>query len=120
VVGVNKRAKGELGERIAAAFLALKGYDILEKNLRYARREIDILARDRGALVAVEVKLRRGGRFGKAVEAVDGRKLARVRLALEGVSAAWGTRLNPRIDVVAIDFEDDMSSMVVNHLEGVY
>ncbi len=119
-MGVNTRAKGELGERIAEAFLVLKGYDILEKNLRYAGREIDILARDRGALVAVEVKLRRGGRFGKAVEAVDGRKLARVRLALEGVAASGGTRLIPRIDVVAIDFEDDMSSMVVNHFESVY
>ena len=66
MVGMNKRAVGELGERIASAFLAVKGYEILEKNIRYARREIDILARDGGTLVAVEVKLRRGRRFGKA------------------------------------------------------
>lgn len=116
---MNKRARGILGERIASAFLAVKGFEILETNFRYARREIDILARDGDSLVAVEVKLRRGSRYGTAAQAIDERKLGRVKLALEGVVASWGTRLAPRIDVVAIDFEDDMTSMVVNHLKGV-
>jgi putative endonuclease len=117
---VNTRARGELGERIASAFLAVKGFEILETNVRYARREIDILARDGDSLVAVEVKLRRGSRFGTAAQAVDAKKLGRLRLALEGIVAAWGTRLVPRIDVVAIDFDDDLAAMVVNHLKGVY
>jgi putative endonuclease len=117
---MNKRAVGELGERIASGFLAVKGYEVLEKNIRYARREIDILARDGNSLVAVEVKLRRGRNFGKAAEAVDSRKLGRVRLALEGVVASRKTRLSPRVDVVAIDFSDDMATMVVEHLIGVY
>lgn len=120
VIEVNKRVTGELGERIATAFLALKGYQILQKNLRYARREIDILARDGNALVAVEVKLRRGRRFGKAAEAVDARKLGRVKLALEGIVAGRNITLVPRIDVVAIDFGDNMKSMVVDHFIGVY
>jgi putative endonuclease len=120
VVVVHKRATGELGERIASAFLAVKGYEILQKNVRYARREIDILARDGGALVAVEVKLRRGRGFGTAAQAIDARKLRRVKLALEGVVADRGTRLAPRVDVVAIDFDEDMASMVVSHLIGVY
>lgn len=117
---VNKRAVGELGERIASAFLVVKGYEIVHKNVRWARREIDILARDGNALVAVEVKLRRGSRFGTAAEAVDARKLGRVRVALEGIVAGWDAPLVPRIDVVAIDFGEDMASMVVNHLIGVY
>jgi len=120
VVVVNKRVTGELGERIASAFLAVKGYEILKKNVRYARREIDILARDGGTLVAVEVKLRRNRRYGSAAQAIDARKLRRVSQALEGVVAAWGTRLVPRIDVVAIDFKDDLSSMVVDHIINVY
>ena len=120
MVGMNRRAAGELGERIASGFLAVKGYQILDKNIRYARREIDILARTGDTLVAVEVKLRRGSRFGKAAEAVDSRKLGRVRLALEGVAASRRTRLSARVDVVAIDFSDDMATMVVEHLIGVY
>lgn len=118
-VRANRRAVGDLGERIASAFLALKGYEILRTKVRYAGREIDILARDGDALVAVEVKLRRGRRFGRAAEAVDARKLGRVRVALEGIAAAWDTPLAPRIDVVAIDFSEGMVSMAVDHLIGV-
>jgi putative endonuclease len=118
VVVVNRRARGELGEAIASAFLAVKGYTILDKNVRYARREIDILVVRADVLVAVEVKLRRGTRYGSAAEAVDGRKLARIRVALEGISRAAGAHQRARIDVVAIDFEEDMSSMVVRHIEG--
>jgi putative endonuclease len=119
VVVVNNRARGELGEAIASAFLAVKGYIILDKNVRYARREIDIVARISNVLVAVEVKLRMGTRYGSAAEAIDGRKLARLTVALEGISRTAWKGLTPRIDVVAIDFKDDMSSMVVKHIEGV-
>ena len=117
---MDNRALGELGERIATAFLSIKGFRILGKNVRYARREIDILARDGGALVAVEVKLRIGRRFGRAVQAIDTRKLARIKVAIEGIAAGRDQRLVPRIDVVTVDIEEDMSSMVVNHLESVY
>ncbi len=79
---MNKRAVGELGERIASAFLAVKGYEILEKNIRYARREIDILARDGGTLVAVEVKLRRGRKLGHTPADTAERLHVPVKLAL--------------------------------------
>ena len=118
VVAVNRRARGELGEDIASAFLAVKGYTILDKNVRYARRAIDILATRLNVLVAVEVKLRIGNRYGSAAEAIDNRKLARVSVALEGISRTMGAHLAVRIDVVAIDFEENMSSMVVRHIEG--
>jgi putative endonuclease len=111
---------GELGERIASAFLAVKGYEILQNNVRYARREIDIVAREGGTLVAVEVKLRRGRRYGAAAEAVDRRKIGRVRVALQGILNSSQTDLIPRIDVIAIDIDDDLSGLVLNHIEGVY
>jgi len=120
VVVMNRRRIGELGERIASGFLAVKGYEILQSNYRFARREIDIVARDGGSLVAVEVKLRRGRRFGTAAEAVDRKKIGRIRMALEGILNSSDTNLAPRIDVIAIDFKDDLSGMVLNHIEGVY
>ncbi len=51
--------KGRKGEEEAARFLIAKGYDILEKNWRYGRKEIDIIALDRDRTVFVEVKSRR-------------------------------------------------------------
>lgn len=117
---MNRRKIGELGEQIAAAFLAVKGYEVLQSNFRYARREIDIVARDADTLVAVEVKLRRGRRFGTAVEAVDRKKLDRVRLALNGVLGSAQTKLRSRVDVIAIDIDENLKTLVLNHIEGVY
>jgi len=111
---------GDLGERIAETFLVLKGYDILRRNFRYAGREIDLLVRKDGELVAVEVKLRRGSRFGRAAESIDRRKLARIRVALEGALAGTRSTLRPRIDAILIEFEEGLSEMVVRHIEAVY
>jgi putative endonuclease len=117
VAAVSTRESGSLGERIAAEFLRLKGFQVIEANARFARREIDILARDGAYLVAVEVKLRRGRGFGIAAEAIDGRKLARIQTALLGF--ARESRLSPRVDVVTIDVDATGERMVVEHFVGV-
>lgn len=117
---MDKREVGELGERIAEAFLVLKGFEIVRRNVVFAGREIDLVARSGSWLVAVEVKLRRGRRFGRAVEAVDRRKLTRIQQALEGVLDRSGSRWFPRVDLVVIDVQDDLSRMTVEHIEAVY
>lgn len=47
---------GEAGENFASCFLEFKGFEILHKNWRIGRLEIDIIARDGNKLVFVEVK----------------------------------------------------------------
>jgi putative endonuclease len=116
---MSTRQTGQWGEEIAALFLRLKGFEVLEANARFARREVDLVARDGTSLVAVEVKLRMGNRFGAAVEAVDERKLARLRVALAGIARDLGLALSPRIDVVTIDVEPRGESMKVEHYAGV-
>jgi putative endonuclease len=119
-VRVNTREVGDLGERIAEAFLALKGFEIVRRNAVYAGREIDLLVRTGSTLVAVEVKLRRGSSFGRAVEAVDRRKLIRIQQALDGVLARMPSPLDPRVDLVVIDLDAGMSRMIVEHIESVF
>ena len=116
---MNTRASGELGERIAAAFLTLKGYRILDANVRVARREVDLVATAGDAIVAVEVKLRWGRRYGAAAEAIDDRKLARLRVALAGIARDLGEHGSPRIDVVTIDIDEAGDRMAVEHYVGV-
>lgn len=116
---MNTRQHGGWGELIAAAFLRLKGCEVLDTNARFARREVDLLVRDGDSLVAVEVKLRRGNRFGSAAEAIDERKLSRLRLALAGFARETGGRLAPRIDVVTIDIDESGERMTVEHYVGV-
>jgi putative endonuclease len=120
VVGVaNNRRIGTLGERIAEALLMLKGYKVLRRNYRVAGREIDLLVQRHDCIVAVEVKLRQGRSFGMAVEAIDDRKLARIRFALAGALQEQKSGLRPRVDAVVIDLTDDATEMTVRHLEAV-
>jgi len=50
--------KGQWSEKIAAIYLSLKGYVILERRYKTPVGEIDLLARERDTLVAIEVKSR--------------------------------------------------------------
>ena len=75
---MNKRKNGAQGEAEARAFLEEKGAKILETNWRRPTGEIDIIARDKGALVFVEVKRRASLRYGRPAEAVDKAKQAHI------------------------------------------
>jgi putative endonuclease len=65
---------GKKGEDIAADFLLKNGYEILERNWRTGRDEIDIIARKDNLLVIVEVKTRSTDYYGEPEEAVTTKK----------------------------------------------
>lgn len=76
---------GRLGESMAVAWLEARGFSILERNWKYGRKEIDILACKQQVLHVIEVKTRRGGQFGFPEEQVDRRKIRSLQL----VAAAY-------------------------------
>lgn len=49
---------GKLGEQLAVDFLIENGYAIINRNYRYLRAEIDILAKKDATLAVIEVKSR--------------------------------------------------------------
>ena len=55
----NKRLVGARQEQIAAEYLKEREYQILEFNFRCRTGEIDVIAKDKGCLVFVEVKFRK-------------------------------------------------------------
>ena len=59
----DKQQKGKDGEDLAAVFLQQAGYEIVERNYRYKRSEIDLIVRKAGWLVFVEVKMRSSDAF---------------------------------------------------------
>jgi len=50
---MNRRAEGTRGEDLAAAYLERSGYRIIERNYRFERGEIDLIARDGDELVFI-------------------------------------------------------------------
>lgn len=99
-----KDERGRAGEALAAAYLALVGFRVVERNFRIAGVEVDLVADDRGVTVLVEVKARSRSDFGGAALAVDERKRERLRRA--AAVAARGAR-GVRIDIVAVELEPD-------------
>ncbi len=108
---------GQRGEEIAAAWLASRGWRVIARRWRTSAGELDLVAIDpAGALVAVEVKLRGSSRAGQPAEAVDRRRLLRIRAALaqfRELEAVTGREL--RIDLVAIGRAGDGSWRLQHH-----
>lgn len=65
---------GKAGEEAAANYLTSKGFVILERNWRYGRAELDIIALDVETMVFVEVKTRSDDVFERPENAVNTRK----------------------------------------------
>ena len=114
-----KRAFGEGGESLAEAFLELAGLQVLRRNVRVGRREVDIVAREGNCLVCVEVRLRRGGRCGSAAESLTARKRRLMREALRLLIQRWNWRGDFRLDLVALDWSADGKSLVLQHYRGI-
>lgn len=65
---------GKLGEEIAVKYLTVKGYTILERNYRYLKAEIDIIALKDGILAIVEVKSRSGAFYESISDTISTKK----------------------------------------------
>jgi len=71
----NNKSTGDEGEALAAAYLIKHGYTILERNWRFKRWEVDIIASKGKFLYIFEVKTRRSSRFGNPEESIGREKM---------------------------------------------
>lgn len=94
-----RRAVGAYGERLAARYLQGKGLVILDRNWRCADGEVDLILRDGDDIIFCEVKTRRGGRYGSPAEAVNRRKVRKLR----GLAAQWLAQSGVRPRAIRFD-----------------
>jgi len=101
---IHRQQLGIVGEELAAAALADRGYAILERRYRTRHGEIDIIAEHAGTLVFVEVRARATGEFGRAAESVtDAKKRKVTAMAIDYLARHQIVNRPCRFDVVAID-----------------
>ena len=119
---MNSRELGAWGEEQAAAYLRRKGYTVVERNYTCRFGEIDLIARRRGVIAFVEVKLRKNADFAAAREFVTWAKQQRIRRSASLWLAAHGCELQPRFDVIEIYAPEgaDSKRLTVNHLEDAF
>ena len=103
-----RRQLGDAGEDLAASALKRQGYKILERNYLTPLGEIDLIARQGKVLVIIEVKTRRGERFGAPQEAVSAAKQNRLRRLADYYlkQKRLGADVLVRFDVVGITVND--------------
>jgi putative endonuclease len=94
--------KGKAGEDKACLFLRELGYEILERNYRSGRGEIDIIAKFDNCICFVEVKYRKHNKFGYPEVFVTDKKMKMIMQTAEAyvVDYDWYGRI--RFDVIAI------------------
>jgi putative endonuclease len=124
-----RRARGQLGERIAERHLERRGYRIVERNFRTRHGEIDLIAVDPRTIVFCEVKTRVArGRAGPEApfDAIGPRKRRKVRqMASQWLTAPTGDRKRPRrselrFDAIGITLDSCGRLLGLDHLEGAF
>jgi putative endonuclease len=101
--GARKRL-GNAGEDIAVRELLQRGYTLRDRNWRCPEGELDIVADQEGMLVFVEVRTRRGDRFGTPEDSITPAKRAHLIAAGQSYLQAHSLQdCDWRIDVVAVE-----------------
>jgi len=94
---------GKWGEKIALEYLRQNGYEVLETNHRTPFGEIDIVAREGGMIVFIEVKTRTSTVMGNPEGSVTPMKQQHlINSALHYISDLCEPNPDWRVDVVAI------------------
>jgi putative endonuclease len=98
----NQTEIGKEGENLAAAFLQQKGFEIVARNYRHRKAEIDLIVKRDNWLIFVEVKTRSSSAFGEPEAFVDWKKANKIFEAAEEYIFAKDWKSHVRFDVISI------------------
>ena len=101
----DKIKTGNKGENLAAEFLKLKGFEIVARNYRFNRGEIDLIIKRENWLIFVEVKTRASNAFGEPEEFVDDFKVRKIFEAAEQYIFTNDWQGHVRFDVVSVKMD---------------
>jgi putative endonuclease len=107
---------GKWGEETAVAYLSRKGYEIIARNARTPYGEIDIIAKQAGMLVFIEVKTLSASKHFFPEQNVTARKREHM-LACAECYAAEHAIDHWQIDVVAVEGKQGMAPKIT-HFEN--
>ncbi len=109
---------GTKGEMLAVQYLQERGYEILEINWRFARVEIDIIAKQNQTIIFVEVKTRSSEYFGFPENAVDTIKQKNMATAAEEYLEQHNIETDVRFDVVSIVIKKNQPD--IHHIQDAF
>jgi putative endonuclease len=93
---------GKTGEDLALQELIAKGYQLIERNYRFGKGEIDLVMKDKNKLVFVEVKTRQTAEIGEPYLAVNIRKQRQIIQIANHYVVSKNIDSDIRFDIVSI------------------
>jgi len=93
---------GKTGEQIAVDLLVKKGYEIKERNWRFKKAEIDIIAQKDNFLIAIEVKTRSTDDFGDPQDFLKPKQKNLLIGAMDEYVVSKDLDVEVRFDVIGI------------------
>ena len=109
---------GKKGEQLAVDFLLENGYDIIERNYRFDKAEVDIIAKKNQTLAIVEVKTRSTSDFGDPQDFLKPKQIKRIVKAVDEYVLVNKLDVEVRFDIIAIVKENKGYS--IEHLENAF
>tara|TARA_R110002049_G_scaffold285400_1_gene466287 strand:- start:35028 stop:35387 length:360 start_codon:yes stop_codon:yes gene_type:complete len=109
---------GKKGEQLAVDFLLKNGYDIMERNYRFQKAEVDIIAKKKDILAVVEVKTRSTIDFGNPQDFVKPKQIQRLVKAVDEYVNVNVLDVEVRFDIIAIVKEG--KGFKIEHLENAF
>ncbi|MBK9737420.1 MAG: YraN family protein [Saprospiraceae bacterium] len=111
---------GKLGEDHACLFLQNIGYIILERNWRFSKAEIDIIAKDKDILVFVEVKARSYTFYGAPEESITTYKETLIIDAASQYMIQTNYDWEIRFDIISIVFDKSLHPAISHYKDAFY
>jgi len=109
---------GKLGEQLAVDFLIKNGYQIKERNWRFQKAEVDIIAQKENTLAIVEVKTRSTNYFGDPQDFIKQKKINLLVKAIDEYVVSKDLDVEVRFDVIGIIKTENKTK--IKHLEDAF
>ncbi len=109
---------GREGEQFAVDFLRQTGYLIIQRNYRYLKAEIDIIAQKEGILAVVEVKSRNSYFLEDIADTVNAKKIKLVVMAADHYVIQNNLDVEVRFDLVIL--LKQYGKFTVEHIENAF
>ena len=110
---------GNEAEDLALAFLTNKGYEIITRNYRYLKAEIDIIAKKNNTLCIIEVKARSSGTLIAPEDAVNKKKIRLIISAADAFVQEYEGDYDIRFDIITI-ISNSNGNFNISHIKDAF
>ncbi len=109
---------GKKGEQLAIDYLIKKGYTIRDKNWRFQKAEVDIIAQKGDILAVVEVKTRSTDYFGNPQDFINPKKIKLLVTAINEYVISKDLDVEVRFDIIGII--KTKNKLKIEHLKDAF